>query len=404
MGIITLRKIFFSILMVFMLIIPASKLPLSPIEKITFENSFSLINWEIKNIFPKWIYLVKTFIQNDQPEPTETIKLLQKYLSLTKQKNLYKNRLDTEVLSIDQKKIIKNNLTSTINEMNKLKPVVEELSEKAMTETIKINGLKTKLNTIFPPVDISLEPPPLILVVSPRNTIQIEKTIFLSPDLLPAKKNSIENEILKKNNKSAYISNLSGLSTYPTLISNEYNSLDVLSTTAHEWLHLYWFFKPFGKNIFKSNEMRTLNETAADIAGRELGLQTYMRLNSNSKSLIKSNPSNSNRYPQFTKHMRETRTEVEKLLLNNQIADAERYMQKRWWELSLAGYNIRKINQAYFALYGIYAESAGSISPIGKQLREFRDFFGTTGEFIEEIAQISSYTQFLKELERKNIP
>ena len=401
MGIITLRKIFFSILMVFMLIIPASKLPLSPIEKITFENSFSLINWEIKNIFPKWIYLVKTFIQNDQPEPTETIKLLQKYLSLTKQKNLYKNRLDTEVLSIDQKKIIKNNLTSTINEMNKLKPVVEELSEKAMTETIKINGLKTKLNTIFPPVDISLEPPPLILVVSPRNTIQIEKTIFLSPDLLPAKKNSIENEILKKNNKSAYISNLSGLSTYPTLISNEYNSLDILSTTAHEWLHLYWFFKPFGKNIFKSNEMRTLNETAADIAGRELGLQTYMRLNSNSKSLIKSNPSNSNRYPQFTKHMRETRTEVEKLLLNNQIADAERYMQKRWWELSLAGYNIRKINQAYFALYGIYAESAGSISPIGKQLREFRDFFGTTGEFIEEIAQISSYTQFLKELERK---
>ena len=401
MGIITLRKIFFSILMVFMLIIPASKLPLSPIEKITFENSFSLINWEIKNIFPKWIYLVKTFIQNDQPEPTETIKLLQKYLSLTKQKNLYKNRLDTEVLSIDQKKIIKNNLTSTINEMNKLKPVVEELSEKAMTETIKINGLKTKLNTIFPPVDISLEPPPLILVVSPRNTIQIEKTIFLSPDLLPAKKNSIENEILKKNNKSAYISNLSGLSTYPTLISNEYNSLDILSTTAHEWLHLYWFFKPFGKNIFKSNEMRTLNETAADIAGRELGLQTYMRLNSNSKSLIKSNPSNSNRYPQFTKHMRETGTEVEKLLLNNQIADAERYMQKRWWELSLAGYNIRKINQAYFALYGIYAESAGSISPIGKQLREFRDFFGTTGEFIEEIAQISSYTQFLKELERK---
>tara|TARA_B100000029_G_scaffold26228_3_gene25933 strand:- start:13446 stop:14657 length:1212 start_codon:yes stop_codon:yes gene_type:complete len=401
MGIITLRKIFFSILIVFMLIIPASKLPLSPIEKITFENSFSLINWEIKNIFPKWIYLVKTFIQNDQPEPTETIKLLQKYLSLTKQKNLYKNRLDTEVLSIDQKKIIQNNLTSTINEMNKLKPVVEELSEKAMTETIKINGLKTKLNTIFPPVDISLEPPPLILVVSPRNTIQIEKTIFLSPDLLPAKKNSIENEILKKNNKSAYISNLSGLSTYPTLISNEYNSLDILSTTAHEWLHLYWFFKPFGKNIFKSNEMRTLNETAADIAGRELGLQTYMRLNSNSKSLIKSNPSNSNRYPQFTKHMRETRTEVEKLLLNNQIADAERYMQKRWWELSLAGYNIRKINQAYFALYGIYAESAGSISPIGKQLREFRDFFGTTGEFIEEIAQISSYTQFLKELERK---
>ena len=400
MGI-TLRKIFLSVLILILFSIPSSKLPLDPIEKITLDYSFSLINWEIKNIFPKWIYLAKIYIKNDKSDPSQTITLLQKYLSLTKEKNLYQHQLEIENLSQTQRNVVKNNLKTTIAEMQNLKPIVEELCERAMTKTIKLNGLKTNLDIIFPPVDISLEPPPLILVISPRDKIQIEKSVFLSPDLLNAKKNSLENEILQKNNKSAYISNLSGLSTYPTLISNEYNSLEIFSTTAHEWLHLYWFFRPLGQNIFNSNEMRTLNETAADIAGRELGLQTYMNLNIKSDFPVKSNPSTSNKYPQFTKHMRETRTEVENMLKNNKIQEAEKYMKKRWWELSLAGYNLRKINQAYFALYGIYAESAGSISPIGDQLREFRALVPSTGDFVKEISQISSYSEFLEELERK---
>ena len=76
-------------------------------------------------------------------------------------------------------------------------------------------------------------------------------------------------------------------------------------------------------------------------------------------------------------------------------------MRKRWQELSLAGYNLRKINQAYFALYGIYAESAGSVSPIGEQLREFRSLVPSTGDFVKEISQISSYSEFLEELKNK---
>ena len=89
------------------------------------------------------------------------------------------------------------------------------------------------------------------------------------------------------------------------------------------------------------------------------------------------------------------------MLRNNEIQEAEKYMKKRWWELSLAGYNLRKINQAYFALYGIYAESAGSISPIGDQLREFRALVPSTGDFVKEISQISSYSEFLAELKQK---
>ena len=187
MGI-TLRKIFLFSLVIILFLIPSSKLPLDPIEKITLDHSFSLINWEIKNIFPKWIYISKKYIQNDKTDSSETINLLQKYLTLTKEKNLYQKQLQLENLPQVQKNVVKNNLKITIDEMQNLKPIVEELCERAMTKTIRLNGIKTKLNTIFPPVDISLEPPPLILVISPRDKIQIEKSVFLSPDLLNAKK------------------------------------------------------------------------------------------------------------------------------------------------------------------------------------------------------------------------
>ena len=49
MGI-TLRKIFLFSLVIILFLIPSSKLPLDPIEKITLDHSFSLINWEIKNL------------------------------------------------------------------------------------------------------------------------------------------------------------------------------------------------------------------------------------------------------------------------------------------------------------------------------------------------------------------
>ena len=116
MGI-TLRKIFFSVLILILFSIPSSKFPLDPIEKITLDHSFSLMNWEIKNIFPKWIYLAKTYIKNDKSDPSQTISLLQKYLSLTKEKNLYQHQLDIENLSQTQRNVVKNNLKATIDEM-----------------------------------------------------------------------------------------------------------------------------------------------------------------------------------------------------------------------------------------------------------------------------------------------
>ena len=59
------------------------------------------------------------------------------------------------------------------------------------------------------------------------------------------------------------------------------------------------------------------------------------------------------------------------------------------------GYAIRKLNQAYFAFYGTYADLPASISPIGGQVERFRELVPDLGEFIRAVSRISSYEQFL---------
>ena len=63
------------------------------------------------------------------------------------------------------------------------------------------------------------------------------------------------------------------------------------------------------------------------------------------------------------------------------------------------GYPIRRLNQAYFAFQGTYAENAASSSPIAGQLNRFRGLIPDLQAFVVEMADISSYPQFLERLE-----
>ena len=40
--------------------------------------------------------------------------------------------------------------------------------------------------------------------------------------------------------------------------------------TAHEWLHQYLIFYPLGRSIFKNTKMTEINETLANIFGKEI--------------------------------------------------------------------------------------------------------------------------------------
>jgi len=56
--------------------------------------------------------------------------------------------------------------------------------------------------------------------------------------------------------------------------------------------------------------------------------------------------------------MRETRIRVDKLLAQGRIEEAEAYMEERRQEFVAHGYYIRKLNQAYFAFHGAYADTS----------------------------------------------
>ena len=57
------------------------------------------------------------------------------------------------------------------------------------------------------------------------------------------------------------------------------------------------------------------------------------------------------------------------------------------------GYNIRKLNQAYFAFHGTYADAPASTSPIGDELRLLRQRSSSIGEFLRRVSSIKSYEE-----------
>ena len=69
-------------------------------------------------------------------------------------------------------------------------------------------------------------------------------------------------------------------------------------------------------------------------------------------------------------------------------------MERRKREINSHGYNIRKINQAYFAFHGSYGSSPSSISPVANYLWDLREQSKTIGELIRIVEDVSDYEEF----------
>ena len=60
------------------------------------------------------------------------------------------------------------------------------------------------------------------------------------------------------------------------------------------------------------------------------------------------------------------------------------------------GYLIRKINQAYFAFHGAYADQPGGAAgedPVGPAVRELRAQSASLADFLKRIAWMTSFEQ-----------
>jgi hypothetical protein len=154
-------------------------------------------------------------------------------------------------------------------------------------------------------------------------------------------------------------------------------------------------FYPLGSGYWNSQETREINETTADMIGQEVGRSVSQSLAFEvGSSPAGAVPSRSVEFD-FRAFMRETRTTTESLLSSGQVDAAEAYMRERRDELQRHGYQIRKLNQAYFALYGSYGDgfAASPANPISGLLRRIRERSGSLGNFVARVRSVTTVAE-----------
>ena len=142
--------------------------------------------------------------------------------------------------------------------------------------------------------------------------------------------------------------------------------------------------------------MQSINETVANIFGQEIGDLALERLTGERFArdpwvppLVRERVEPEPGVFDFTREMRATRTELEQMLERGLVSEAEAFLEERRLEFVANGYHIRKLNNAWFAFNGTYADSAASISPIEGQLRAIRADSEDLAEFLNRVAGIS---------------
>jgi hypothetical protein len=134
-----------------------------------------------------------------------------------------------------------------------------------------------------------------------------------------------------------------------------------------------------------------MNETVADIIGKEVGAAVvkkyYPQFQTNTPgvrlvSLITANAP----VFDFNKEMRAVRVQVDAYLAAGHIDTAEQYMQQKRDYFNANGYYIRKLNQAYFAFYGTYADSPAYENPIGTKITQLRAKDITLQKFLNTVS------------------
>jgi hypothetical protein len=301
-----------------------------------------------------------------------------------------------------------------IARQNSLAPLAEATLQSQISNALAELGLTTSGQPI-PPVLYHISSTPLALIVSPRNVIKQTANISVLPTLTLDGQIMLEDEVAKSLDVATLVVPIGGVGVYPTMVMETTDLRWTLDTIAHEWTHNYLNLRPLGLNYSTTPELRTMNETTASIAGGEVGnyvLQNYypeLLQSSSNRNLTSFNdaPLSSTQLDDpppfdFRAEMHETRVTADTLLADGKIEEAESYMEKRrqlFWD---NGYLLRKLNQAYFAFHGAYADVPGGAAgedPVGPAVRALRDQSSSLADFINTIAWMTSFQQLQRAIQ-----
>jgi hypothetical protein len=283
-------------------------------------------------------------------------------------------------------------------------PIAEAILEAQVSEVLARGSIGT-LAWVLPPVKGTFTPLPHVLIVSPRERIETVYQQQLVAGMTAAEQAEIEARVVAVDETiAAYVTDIGGLAAYPAMLL-ERGSIDwVADVMAHEWVHHYLMFYPLGWAYMRSGEARTINETTATIvgewAGQEVILQYYAPHLASGKGLpspLKPEHRDETAPPEarfdFRAEMHRTRVNVDRLLAEGKVEEAEWYMEVQRRYFVAQGYRIRRLNQAYFAFHGAYAGAPGGAAgedPIGPLVRRAWAVSATPSDFLRNLSGLTT--------------
>jgi hypothetical protein len=299
--------------------------------------------------------------------------------------------------------------------------LVESIIEAQVSAVLIDEGFGA-LGQVLPPVSMHFSELPNVLVISPRERIEFAVDITLDP--LPVdRRAALEADVDAALDVASLVVPIGGMSLYPSMIIEPtYRDLSrkvarAIEVTAHEWAHHYLMFYPLGLEYTARAETRIINETTATFFGRSVALAVmaryypdltppdYPTFLTTPEPVTPDAPIIEPRYDpdepppfDFAREIDATRRQVDFLLWQGRVEAAETYMQARRRAFARQGYNIRKLNQAYFAFYGGYQGSpgAGGSDPTGPAIETLLRDSANLKAFLQTLRGITTRAQLLR--------
>ena len=311
---------------------------------------------------------------------------------------------------------IREELAELYARQTELAPLAEAILQDQVSQVVAEIGL-TAAGQPIPNIWYHATPLPMALIVSPRDHIEQTANISVDTDLTLDQQIKLEEDVAQDLDVSSLVVQIGGVGVYPTMVMRTTNLPWMLNTIAHEWIHNYLTLRPLGVLYAETPELRTMNETTASIAGDEIGAlviekyypelkpsASFPDLELVSLPFDRPDPGSLVRPPfDFRAQMHETRINADALLAEGRIEEAEAYMEERRQVFLRNGYLLRKINQAYFAFHGAYADSPGGAAgedPVGPAVRALREQSNSLAGFVKTMSWMWSFEQLQKKVNR----
>ena len=379
------------------------------IQVFTIGEEFDYISWTLNALRVK-LEQVSLPVASYMDEPAQKIVVLD-YIALVREIQESERQLnniyaDPNIEDVEaQAAPVRALLVELFLQRSRSGPLAESILQNQLAVIVTEMGFALGGQPL-PPVLYRSTPLPWALIVSPREVIRQDANISLKTELTVEDNIALEEEIDEALDVSSLVVPVGGIGSYPTMVAQTTNLVWLIDVVAHEWIHNYLTLRPLGFNYNSSSDVRTMNETVASIAGKEIGLALIARfypefLPPTPPAQHQSEESQPPPTPDpppfdFRAEMNITRVTADQLLAEGEIEEAEAYMESRrqvFWE---HGYRIRKLNQAYFAFHGAYADVPGGAAgedPVGAAVRDLWAQSPSLVSFVNRISWLTSFEQ-----------